>query len=414
MSPVLPSLAGADWLAAPAVRLIFAALDGQGEETRVIGGAVRNVLTGRPVADVDFGTTATPDVVAKRAEAASIKVVPTGISHGTLTLVTHGKGYEVTTLREDIQTDGRHATVRFGRDWAADARRRDFTVNALSVDAGGTVHDPLGGYADVLAHRIRFIGDADRRIAEDRLRILRFFRFHADYGAGPLDPAGLSAAIRARNDLRELSAERIGQEMRRLVIATRAVETVTAMQESGILTVVFGGIGYLAAFARLAAFEAGLGARGPASLRLAVLGCRIAEDAARLTEKLRLANEERDRMLAALAAAPRFAVMPEEAVARRLLYRLGAEAYRDGIAVGLAWGAAPPDDPAGRQLMSLPERWPVPAFPLNGRDILGAGARGAAVGELLRALETWWVEKDFLPDSAALKARLSQTAAAQQ
>src|SRR4051812_41086197 len=235
----LPNLATEPWFTAEPVQRVFALLAKEGAEARVVGGAARNALMGVPVVDVGgggartafggvrgvavfFPTTATPDAVTRLAEAARIKTVPTGIDHGTVTLVLHGQPFEVTTLREDVATDGRHAKVRFGSDWTADAQRRDFTVNALSVDGDGTVHDPLGGYADVVAGRIRFIGDADRRIAEDRLRILRFFRFNAEYGRGDVDPLGLSAATRAGGGLRELSAERIGQEMRRLLVAPRA------------------------------------------------------------------------------------------------------------------------------------------------------------------------------------------------
>ena len=415
MGAVLPDLGNAEWLQWTAVRTIFAALDRDGDSARIVGGAVRNALLGRPVRELDFATTATPDVVARRAEAAGLKVVPTGVEHGTLTLVGSGLGYEVTTLRQDIQTDGRHAVVRFGRDWEADARRRDFTVNALSVDAGGKVYDPIGGYPDILARRIRFIGDPDRRIAEDRLRILRLFRFHAEYGSGDLDRDGLSAAIRARDGLRELSAERIGQEMRRLVVAPRAPETIAIMQESGILTLVFAGIGYLAPLARLAAFEASVGAAPTPAPRLTALSCRIEEDVERLAARLRLANSERDRMLGALAAARRFAIFPDERVARVALYRLGAAAYRDGVALALAWSGAPPDASDWRDLYRLPERWMPPVFPLGGRDVLGEGMeRGPAIGLLLRSLETWWIEQDFTPDEAALRTRLQRMIAAQQ
>ena len=177
----------------------------------------------------------------------------------------------MTTLREDIETDGRRAVVRFGRDWEADARRRDFTMNALSVDRHGTVHDPLGGYPDLIAGRIRFIGEPDRRIAEDRLRILRFFRFYAQYGAGGIDREGLSAAIRAREGLRDLSAERIGQEMRRLVVAPRAPRRSPSCRTRGILGIVLAGIGYIAAFERLARFEDALGVRAEVPRRLAAL-----------------------------------------------------------------------------------------------------------------------------------------------
>ena len=300
-----PSLAGADWLLAPGVRRVFAALDRDGDEARIVGGAVRDALAGRAVGDIDFATTATPDVVQARAAEAGLKVVPTGIEHGTLTLVADGVGYQVTTLREDIETDGRRAVVRFGRDWEADARRRDFTVNALSVDAAGVVRDPVGGYSDIVAGRIGFIGDADQRIAEDRLRILRFFRLNAEFGSEPYDSEGLSAAIRAREGLRELSAERIGQEMRRLILAPRATEAISLMQDCGILPVILAGVAFLGPLRRCLDFERAVGAEPSVALRLAATGCRVEEDAERIGDRLRLPNAERGLMRAAVGAARR-------------------------------------------------------------------------------------------------------------
>jgi tRNA nucleotidyltransferase/poly(A) polymerase len=415
MTTAPASLAGADWLASAPVRAIFAALDTGGDETRVIGGAVRNALMGRPVADFDFATTATPDVVAQRATAAGIKAVPTGIEHGTLTLVVDGKGHEVTTLREDIATDGRRAVVRFGRDWTADAERRDFTVNALSVDATGKIYDPLGGYGDILARRIRFIGDPDRRIAEDYLRILRLFRFHAEYGEGDIDRAGLLAAIRGRPGLAGLSAERIGQEMRRLVVAPRALDSAVLMQDAGILTPVLAGVGYLGALRRLIAFEATLGIAPDPARRFAALGARIEEDVLRLAERLRLPNALRDRMAAAIAAAGIIRLPLAEDAARRLLYRLGPVAWCDGLALAVSWAAAEADDSAVGALFNLPERWQAPSFPLGGSDVIAGGApRGPAVGTILASLEAWWVDNNFQPDSAALRARLQQMLAGAQ
>jgi tRNA nucleotidyltransferase/poly(A) polymerase len=394
------------------VAQIFGLFPPGGEEARVVGGAVRNTLLGAPVREVDFATTATPDKVTALAGAAGIKVVPTGIDHGTVTLVIDGQGYEVTTLREDIATDGRHATVRFGRDWTADAMRRDFTVNALYADASGAVHDPVGGLVDIGLRRVRFIGDPAQRIAEDRLRILRFFRFHAEYGSGAIDADGLAASIGARNALRDLSAERIGQEMRKLVVARGAVDVVALMQETGILPVVFGGVAYLAQFGRMVRASTAAGAPVSAAARLAAIGCRIEEDVLRLTERLRLSNVERDRMLATLAASNALTPLPDERGQRRLLYRFGVEAFRDGVFQGFAWNREPPGD-VWKTAYHLPDRWKAPVFPLGGRDI-GDSARGPAIGALLRAVETWWIDQDFAPDEAALRSHLQQMIAAQQ
>lgn len=415
MSLAPPNLAERDWFNRPGVRSVFATIGVGGDEIRIVGGAIRNALIGRPVADVDFATTAQPETVKARAEAAGFRVVPTGIDHGTVTIVAGGEGYEVTTLREDVETDGRHAVVRFGRDWRADAERRDFTVNALSLDAAGIVHDPLRGYGDILEQRIRFIGDADRRIAEDRLRILRFFRFHAEYGEGPPDAAGLAASIRARNGLRHLSAERIGQEMRKLAVAGRAPETVVAMQDAGILPVVLGGIGYIGALRRLQDFESRHSIAANAALRLAAIGCRIEEDALRLFERLRLSNAEFSRMTGAIEGAARFSHGIDERIGRRALYALRVDGFADAVSLAFAWSDASPDDVDWNELLHLPERWTAPVFPLGGRDVIGGtAARGPLVGTLLRDIEGWWIDKDFGPDEETLRRRLQQAAAAAQ
>lgn len=408
-----PSLATAAWLNAPEVRRVFAALDRDGEQCRVIGGAVRDALAGLPVREVDFATTAPPTTVFALAMEAGFRVVPTGIDHGTVTLVADAASYEVTSLREDVETDGRHAVVRFGRDWTRDAERRDFTVNALSVDADGTVHDPLGGYPDVIARRVRFIGDPDRRIAEDRLRILRFFRFGAQFAEEPLDRAGLGAAIRGRDGIRALSAERIGQEMRKLVTAPRALASLSTMQDGGILPVILAGVAYLGPFARLLAFEKDAGIAPTVTLRLVAMGCRVEEDAERITARFRLSNVERDAMRDAVAAARRAPKPGDEGEARRKLYALGTEAFRDAIALAAAWSDADVAD--FTSLHALPERWPRPRFPLSGRDALGAGlGHGPAIGAALKDIEAWWIAQDFAPDETALRARLQQFIAAAQ
>lgn len=411
MAATPPSLADADWLRAPSVRAVFAALDGEAGSARIVGGAVRDALAGLPVGDVDFATPLTPDAVVERVETAGLKAVPTGIEHGTVTVVANRTGYQVTTLREDIETDGRHAVVRFGDDWTADARRRDFTVNALSVDAAGLVDDPLGGYPDILARVVRFIGDAGRRIAEDHLRILRFFRFNAQFGVGPVDPGGLDAAIRARNDLRDLSAERIGHEMRRLVLGPRAAEIAGTMQDAGILGIVLGGVGYIGTLRRVADFTP----QSDAALRFAALGCRAEPDVERLADRLRLSNAVRDGMDAALVGALALPPVPSERDAKHRLYAIGASTWRAAVTLAYAWRTGSADEAYWRALYTLPERWTPPRFPLTGKDVLGAGAsRGPAVGGVLKALEAWWVDKDFVPDESTLRARLQQMVAATQ
>src|SRR6202045_1584176 len=243
----------APWLKSGPAARVLGLLNGDGEEARVVGGAVRNALLKIPLGDIDIATTALPDEVVRRAKAAGIKSVPTGIEHGTVTLVVDAHPFEVTTLREDAETFGRKARVAFGRDWAADARRRDFTINGLSVDADGVVHDHVGGLDDIAARRVRFIGDPHARIAEDYLRILRFFRIHAAYGAGEPDRAGYLACIAARAGLAGLSAERVRMEMLKLMVADGAPGAVIAMADGGLLQTILGGVAYTGPFAAMVA-----------------------------------------------------------------------------------------------------------------------------------------------------------------
>ena len=252
-------LSDAPWLRSGPTARVLELLNGHGEEARVVGGAVRNALLKLPVADIDIATTALPAEVIRRAKAAGIKSVPTGIDHGTVTLVVDAHPFEVTTLREDTETFGRKAKVAFGRDWVRDAERRDFTINGLSVDAAGVVHDHVGGRDDIAARRVRFIGDPAARIAEDYLRILRFFRIHAAYGAGAPDRAGYLACIGGRAGLATLSAERVRMEMLKLMVAEGAAGAVQAMADGGLLLPIFGGVAYTGPFAAMIAAERLLG-----------------------------------------------------------------------------------------------------------------------------------------------------------
>ncbi len=411
----LPSLKGVPFLDDPGVRAVFAAL---APGARIVGGAVRNALLGEPPGDIDFGTPLPPDAVMRAAAAAGLRAIPTGAEHGTVTLLAGGQAFQVTALREDVETDGRHAVVRFGDDWAADARRRDFTLNALSLTEDGTVFDPVGGYPDLLARRVRFIGDADARIAEDRLRILRFFRLHARYGAGAPDAEGLAASIRARGTLKLLSAERVGHEMRKLAVAPGAAATLAAMTASGILATVLGDRCDLVAFRRLAEFFRMAGAGLPAELGLAALaGARGNAEVVPLADRLRLSGAERDRVLAALAASADMAMPPAGRNARRLLYRHGPASFRDGMAMAFATSSDAGDSPgtAWSEAWRVAATWPVPRFPLSGRDVLATGIlSGPQIGAVLADLENWWIEQDFRPDAETLRRRLQAFAAAQQ
>jgi poly(A) polymerase len=286
----------ARWLREPPLSELLAVLDAAGEEARVVGGAVRNTMLGDPPGDIDIATTALPVEVTRRVETAGFKAVPTGIEHGTITVVAAGRPFEVTTLREDVETFGRHAKVAFGRDWKRDAERRDFTINALSASRSGVVYDYVGGLADIAARRVRFIGDPASRIAEDYLRILRFFRFHAAYGQGLPDPQGLSACIAARDGLERLSRERIRMELFKLLAAKQAVGALVVMTESGLLDRVLAGVPLLASFAKLVSLELALSLEPDPVCRLGALAVSVKEDAERLRDRLRVANVEYTRL----------------------------------------------------------------------------------------------------------------------
>src|SRR6202012_5859150 len=330
-------LSDAPWLTSGPTARVLSLLNGGGEEARVVGGAVRHALLGVPIVDIDIATTALPDEVVRRARAAGVKSVPTGIEHGTVTLVVDGQPFEVTTLREDIETFGRKAKVAFGRDWARDAQRRDFTINGLSVDAGGVVHDHVGGLEDLAARRVRFIGDPDARIAEDYLRILRFFRIHAAYGAGEPDRAGYLACIGGRAGLAALSAERMRMEVMKLMVAQGAADATVAMADGGLLLPIFGGLAYTGPFAAMIAAERALGLAPSAIRRLGALAVAVTEDAKRLSARLRLTNQETRTLDSMGHRWWRLAGM-DETRARRRLYRLGADRYRDRLM--LAWARA--------------------------------------------------------------------------
>jgi len=400
----------APWLESGAAARVLALLNGNGEEARVIGGAVRNALLRVPIVDIDIATTALPDEVVRRAKAAGIKSVPTGIDHGTVTLVVDSHPFEVTTLREDTETFGRKAKVAFGRDWVADAHRRDFTINALSVDAGCVVHDYVGGLNDIAAHRVRFIGDPNQRLAEDYLRILRFFRIHAAFGMGEPDRAGYLACIGARDGLATLSAERIRMEMLKLLVADGAVTAIAAMVEGGLLLQILGGVAYTGPFAAMIAAEQVLGLKADPVRRLAALAVAVTEDARRLGARLKLANAETKALDSMGHRWWRLGGM-DEAIARRRLYRLGAERYRDRLL--LAWSRAGGDaDPdRWRELATLPQRWSAPKFPLKAADFVKRGvAEGPALGHVLALAEDAWLAADFPLDAAALAAIADQAA----
>jgi poly(A) polymerase len=397
-----PSLANEAWLKDAALRRVFASLEAAGGEARVAGGAVRNTLLGEPVSDIDIATTLTPDRIMQAGEKARLGVHPTGIDHGTVTLVAGGKPFEVTSLRIDVETFGRKARVAFTDDWEADARRRDFTMNALYCSADGKIYDPTMGYADILRKRVRFVGSPAERIKEDALRILRFFRFHARYGAGTPDAKGLTACVRHKAKLKILSSERIRQELLKLLEAKRATETIKLMATKNVLKVVFAPVKDFAPLGRMAGIDLAQKLKPDALLRLVL----IAKDVQSLRERLRLTNVEMRRLEAIVHhAVPTPKLRERER--RVVLYHLGPEAWRDLVRLGWAHSKDPVTSKGWRALLALADQWPVPRFPLTGQDLLARGfAAGPMLGRELARLEDWWIASDFASTKDDLLSRL--------
>jgi poly(A) polymerase len=395
-----------------AVAALFAALARAGAPARFVGGCVRDALLGRPAGDVDIATPLPPDRVAAALRDAGLKAVPTGIEHGTVTaVVPSGEGhrsFEVTTLRVDVETDGRHAVVAFTGDWRADAARRDFTMNALSAEPDGLLHDYFGGIADALAGRVRFVGDPARRLEEDRLRLLRFFRFQAHYGREPPDAAALAACGAYAPGIVRLAGERVRSELFKLMAAPDPVPVWRTMQAYDVAPYVLNGrAGDADRLAGLVRSEP-----EPDSLRrLAALWDGDAAETEALADRLRLSNEDRERLR--LLAAERDAVdgAIDRRALRRLLYRVGRARGVDLVLLG---SARTPDDPRSAALRAEADGWPEPQFPLKGRDVVEAGvAPGRRVGRLLDAVERWWIDTDFTADREACLAELRRRAAAE-
>lgn len=379
------------WLTAAATRAVMAALEASGGPgcARFVGGCVRNALIGRPVADIDIATTLRPEEAERAIRAAGLKAVPTGIAHGTVTAVAERRPFEITTLRRDVSTDGRYATVAFTDDWAEDAARRDFRLNALYADAEGQVFDPTGkGVADALAGRIVFVGDPETRIREDFLRVLRFFRFHAWYGRGEPDAAALAACRDLAPGMSRLSAERVSSELMKLLSAENPRAAVAAMAEAGVLAQVL-------PEARLTPlFEAAVVQGAEPVVRLMML---LPPDDAVVREasaRLRFPNATRDRLVYAALVLPAISLSMTDRQARAALYGHGARAFSD--AVRRRWAEAPDRAVDARRLLALAEGWTRPPLPVGGRDLARLGVEpGPETGRLLKAFEEAWVADDF-------------------
>ncbi|ACU48531.1 CCA tRNA nucleotidyltransferase [Brucella microti] len=408
----------ADWLNAKPLQALFTALNRDGGEARVVGGAVRNTLLGTGVSDVDLATTHLPEETVRLASEAGFKPVPTGMEHGTITVVVQGYPFEVTTLRRDIETNGRHAKVAFGTDWKADAERRDFTINALYVTADGTVIDQVGGLADIETRTLRFIGDAEQRIREDYLRILRFFRFFAWYGSGRPEAEGLRASARLKDGIAQLSAERIWSEMKKLLGAPDPSRALLWMRQAGVLNLVLPesekwGIDAIHGLVRT---QSDLGWQADPLLRLESL---VPPDAVRMEElgkRMKMSNAERARLEAWARADAVKPGLSEQAL-KKAIYRGSKQALLDRIRLAYAAArheAVGSDEAMIRaggvaRLLDAAEHYDAPVFPITGGDLLARGIeKGPGLGETLRSLETLWIDSCFSLDREALLRKLDR------
>ena len=396
------------WMLAAETSAVMAALTVDGEPARFVGGCIRDAILGNSIGDIDIATPAPPETVIARLEAAEIKAIPTGIDHGTITAVVGATHFEITTLRRDVETFGRHARVAFTDDWAADAERRDFTMNALFGDADGTIYDPTGGLADLRAGRVRFVGNAAARIGEDVLRLLRFFRFHAWYGRSPPDEEALAACRAMADRLPGLSSERVWSELRRILMAPDPATALDLMAEYGVLDHLLPEARPRARLAALCQLEQRLGLAPDGVRRLVAVVDVTPDGAAGLARRHRLSNKDRARIVAMVEHDGALTSGLDARAGRQALYRLGADLFRDLALIGWAGDGVA----AWEGLWRVAEDWRPPAFWLTGRDVLSLGVpKGPAVGRVLGRVEEWWIGEDFAPDLAACLQRLREEVA---
>ncbi|MCW5751503.1 MAG: CCA tRNA nucleotidyltransferase [Alphaproteobacteria bacterium] len=396
------------WMSAPETEAVLAALAAGGVRARFVGGCVRDALLGRSVKDIDLATPEPPETVLRRLKSAGLGALPTGIDHGTVTAISGGRPFEVTTLRRDEETFGRHARVAFTDDWAADAARRDFTMNAMYADPDGTIYDPTGGLADLEAGRVRFVGDPAGRIEEDALRLLRFFRFHAHYGRGEADRAAAAAAAAAAPRLAILSGERLWAETHRLLAAPDPVPVLRLMERLGILAHLMAEARPdFAALARLVGIERARGEADPLR-RLSLLLPHAASEG--LARRFRLSRRDAERLN--MLTRPTEIAWTFDAAMRAAIYREGQAAMRDRAL--LAWARAEPAATADwPDLIRRIEEWPPPRLPVAGADVLALGIpAGPELGRLLRGVEAHWIAGDFRDGRPALLAELKRRAGA--
>ncbi|OYU71565.1 MAG: CCA tRNA nucleotidyltransferase [Alphaproteobacteria bacterium PA2] len=399
----------------PQVTALFDALEARGRRgcARFVGGCVRNTLLGAPIGDIDIATTLTPDLVTVALKAAGIRAVPTGIDHGTITAVIDGLPFEVTTLRRDVSTDGRRAVVAFTQDWALDAQRRDFTLNAVYSDREGVLFDPTGrGIPDGRAGAIIFVGEARTRIEEDSLRILRFFRFLAWYGRGDPDAEALEACRALADAIRNLPAERTSKELLKLLAADDPRMAVDLMARTGVLDIILPDHRDLADFSALVCLAVEGRIQSDPVLRLAALLPQDREAVRRTADTMRLSNAERGRLVAAAEASLDLRPDMSPKLARQALYQMGASTFVDRVTLAWAASGSTTSRAAWADLLELASAWVPPVLPVNGDDAAAAGLpRGPLIGKALAEVEAWWLDRDFTDGRAEVLEKLGVVAA---
>jgi len=404
-----------DWMTAADSAALFEALAAGGASARFVGGCIRDAVLGQPVKDIDIATDALPSTVMALLQDRMIRAIPTGIDHGTITALPGDRPFEITTLRRDVRTDGRRAKVEFGEDWEADARRRDFTMNALYADPDGTVHDYVDGLPDLDAGRVRFIGEAAERIREDYLRVLRYFRFQAWYGRTDPDPEALAACRAGAASTANLAGERVWQEFARILGAPDPADTILLMEDTNVLHHVLRVRWRATGVRAMATLEGAVGRPADPIRRLAALVLPGQREISQVAARLRLSRDETRRFSELMRERGSTAHDMPAIARRRALYALGADLFGDMIL--LDWtddiarhpGTAAERTEGWRELWREVQAWTPPHLPVAGADVLELGVEeGPAVGEILKAVEAWWVDKAFRPDRAACLERLRQ------
>jgi len=401
-----------DWMTAPGTKAVMAALErARPGGSRFVGGCVRNALMGVPVADVDIATQLLPDEIINAAKAAELKAIPTGIEHGTITIISDGNTFEITSLRRDVKTDGRRAVVAFTRDWREDAQRRDFRLNAIYADGEGVLYDPTGGLHDLEARRFVFVGSAEQRIREDFLRILRLFRFEAWYGHGPIEAEGLAAAISLKDGLSDLSVERVWIELKKILQAPDPRPVMALMHDHGLLEKILGVNETLRVFNGIIEQDVLSGLAPDSLLRFAALADGGPERILTMAAKMKMSKAETKRLQGAVDPSAHDDVVEafsDMAAAERAIMSLGARAFEDQARLAAAGEVVPP--PRDWTLLAkFAQEWEEPEFPVNGGDLILLGYEpGPMLGDAMDEIKAYWIAERFEPTKAELLARLNQ------